>query len=133
MKLKITEYDASLKPFQSDLELRMNNLKNTRKKLLKRGQKLKDFANGHKFYGFHRTKDGWYYREWAPAAEKMYLTGDFCNWDRHAYPMEKKENGVFELFLPGADALKNGQRVCAVVVHNGQELDRIPAYANYVV
>ena len=133
MKLKITEYDASLKPFQSDLELRMNNLKNTRKRLLKRGQKLKDFANGHKFYGFHRTKDGWYYREWAPAAEKMYLTGDFCNWDRHAYPMEKKENGVFELFLPGADALKNGQRVCAVVVHNGQELDRIPAYANYVV
>lgn len=133
MKLNITEYDSNLKPFQSDLELRMNNLERTRKQLLKDGQTLSDFANGHHYYGFHRTADGWYYREWAPAAEAMYLTGDFCGWDRHAHPMTKLDGGVFELFLPGRDALQNGQRVCAIVVHEGQELDRIPSYANYVI
>lgn len=133
MKLKITEYDKALAPFQADLELRMNNLERTRKQLLKNAKTLNDFANGHHFYGFHRTADGWYYREWAPAAEAMYLTGDFCGWDHHAHPMKKLDGGVFELYLPGADALQNGQRVCAIVVHNGQELFRIPSYANYVI
>ncbi len=133
MKLKITQIDPTLQPYQADLELRMANYKRTKRALLRRGQTLSDFANGYLFYGFHQTPEGWYYREWAPAAEKMYLTGDFCNWDRHAWPMEKKENGVFELFLPGKDALKDGQRVSAIVVHDGKELDRIPTYANYVV
>ncbi len=129
MKLKITEMDPSLKHFEADLVQRVKNYKDTKKALLPTGGTLADFANGHLFYGFHKTQEGWYYREWAPAAERMYLTGDFCGWDRYAFPMEKKENGVFELFLPGADALKDGQRVMAVVVHNGRELERIPLYA----
>jgi hypothetical protein len=52
---------------------------------------LSDFANAHRYFGFHKTGSGWVYREWAPGAETMYLTGDFCGWDRHAYPMEKKD------------------------------------------
>jgi len=133
MNLKIIENDPSLTPFRGDLELRMNQFIQTKNAILKPGQTLADFAGGHLYFGFHQTENGWYYREWAPAAEKIYLTGDFCNWDRHAYPMDNKGNGVFELFLPGKDALRSGQRVCAVVVHNGQELDRIPLYAKYVV
>ena len=35
--------------------------------------------------------------------------------------------------MPGRDALKDGQTVLTVVVHAGQELERIPLYANYVV
>ena len=133
MALKIIKNDPSLQPFESDLQLRMDNYKRMKDKLLTDGKELKDFANAHLFYGFHQGKDGWTYREWAPGAEAMYLTGDFNNWDRHSCPMEKKENGVFEVFLPGKDALKHGQRVMAIVVHNGVELDRIPLYAKYVV
>ena len=133
MALKITQLDPQLTDFAPDFELRMENFRKTKAALLPDGKTLSDFANGYLFYGFHQTEDGWYYREWAPAAEAMYLTGDFCGWDRRACPMEKKDNGVFEVFLPGKDALKDGQRVCAVVIHNGQELDRIPLYANYVV
>lgn len=133
MALKIIEMNPSLEPFASDLDLRMRNFENTKNALLSNGGTLADFANGHLFYGFHRTPEGWYYREWAPGAEKMYLTGDFCGWDRYAHPMEKKDGGVFELFLPGWDALQEGQRVMAVVVHNGQELDRIPLYATRVI
>ena len=133
MKHKILQIDKNLKPYQADLDLRMENYARKKAQLLAPGQTLADFANAHLFFGFHRTAEGWYYREWAPAAQAMYLSGDFCGWDRHAYPLEKKENGVFELFLPGANALQNGQRVMAIVVHNGQELDRIPLYATYVV
>jgi len=133
MKHKILEYDPSLRPYARDLDLRMERYYEKKKSLLPAGGKLSDFANGSAYFGFHKTHDGWFYREWAPAAEKIYLTGDFCGWDRYAYPMEKRENGVFELFLPGQDTLRDGMRVRAIVVHNAQELERIPLYARRVV
>lgn len=133
MKLKITEIDPKLLPFEKDLQLRMENYENTKKRILKDGENLSDFANAHLFYGIHRTADGWVYREWAPGADEMYFTGEFNNWDRRSCRMEKKDGGVFEVYLHGHDALKDGQRVSAIVIHNGQELERIPAYANFVV
>ena len=133
MKHKLITFDANLAPYEKDLDLRMANYHRKKHELLLPWQTLSDFANGHAFYGFHKTEDGWYYREWAPAADGMYLTGDFCGWDRHAYPMEKKENGLFELFLPGTDALKHGQQVMAIVCKDGCELDRIPLYTQRVV
>ena len=116
MKHKLMKYDPLLKQYEKDFDLRMERYAAKRSALLASGQSLEDFATGHLYYGFHKTNDGWYYREWAPGADQMYLTGDFCNWDKRAFPMEKKENGVFELFLPGQDALKDGQKVMAVVV-----------------
>ena len=133
MALKILRYDPWLKPYEKDLLLRMSALEGKLKTLLPDGTSLADFATGHLYFGFHKTADGWFYREWAPGAEKMYLTGDFCHWDRYAYPLERKENGVFEVFLPGRDTLRSGMRVRAIVVHNGQELERIPLYATRVV
>ena len=133
MKHKILQYDKNLMPFEKDFDLRAANLENKIKSLLTDGQSLKDFANGHEYFGFHKTENGWYYREWAPGADAMYLTGQFCNWDRHAHPMKKLENGVFELFLEGADTLQSGMQVLAVVVKDGQEMERIPVYATRVV
>ena len=133
MELKITEYNPSLKPFQGDLEMRMYNYQNTKNALLREGQTLSDFANGHRFYGFHHENGGWYYREWAPGAQEMFLTGDFNGWNRYSHPMHRLDGGVWEIFLPGDDALKDNQNVMAIVVHDGQELERIPAYATYVL
>ncbi len=132
MKHRIFRYDPALKAFEKDVDLRMELYKEKKKALLAGNETLSDFANGHHFFGFHKADGGWYYREWAPAAEKVFLTGDFCGWDRYKYPMEKKENGIFELFLPGENALEEGSRVMAVVVSGGQELERIPLYANRV-
>ena len=133
MIYKILKNDPSLMPFEKDIALRMDNYNKKKQELLKPGETLADFANGHHYFGFHQTKDGWYYREWAPAAEEMYLTGEFNGWNRRANPMKKLENGVFELFLPGKNALWDGCTVMAVVVHDGQELERIPLYATRVV
>ena len=133
MKHKLIEFDGNLAAYEKDLDLRMENFSRKKNELLLPWQTLADFANGHSFFGFHKTAEGWIYREWAPAAEKVYLTGDFCGWERHAHPLEKKDGGVFELFLPGTDALKDGQQVMTVVVHGGRELDRIPLYAKRVV
>ena len=133
MKYKLLKNDANLRPFEADIDLRMNNLKRKKEQLLAPGQTLADFANAHLYFGFHQADGGWYYREWAPAADMLYLTGDFCGWDRYKHPMQKLENGVFELFLPGADALPDGSVVMTVVQSGGRELERIPLYATRVV
>ena len=133
MALKIIHMNPCLEPFAGDLQLRMENFQRTKKDILSDGRSLSDFANGHRYFGFHPTEDGWFYREWAPGADMLYLTGDFCGWDRYAHPMTNLGGGVYELFLPGENALQEGQRVMTVVVRNGQELERIPLYATRVV
>ncbi len=133
MKLKITKIDPLLRSYEKDLLLRMENLAAAKKMLLPEGQSLSDLANGHLYFGFHRCTEGWVYREWAPGAEEMYLMGEFNAWNRRSCPMKRLDNGVFEVVLPGHDALKHGQKVCAIVVHDGKDLDRIPVYADYVV
>lgn len=133
MKHNILKKDPQLKCFEKDFDLRMNNYHKKKKELLTVHNTLADFANGHHYFGFHQENGGWYYREWAPAADKLFLTGDFCGWDRYAYPMEKLENGVFSLFLPGEQALPDGSLVMTIVVNGGHELERIPLYANRVV
>ena len=133
MKHKILELNPQLAPYEADFDLRKENLQRTKKALLQKGQKLSDFANGHLYFGFHQAEDGWYYREWAPGADEVYLTGDFNGWDRRACPLQKDENGVWSVFLPGKDALQDGQLVKTLVVKDGCDLERIPAYARRVV
>ena len=132
MKHKIFKHDPGLAHFEQDFDLRIENYRRTKQALLAPGQTLADFANGHKYFGFHIADGGWYYREWAPAAEALYLTGDFCGWERYAHRMKRLENGVFELFLPGENALPEGSRVMTVVRSGGRELERIPLYATRV-
>ena len=133
MSYKILEIDPYLKSFENDIDLRMDNYKRKRYELLGEDGSIVDFANGHNYFGFHRTKTGWVHREWAPAADAMFLTGDFNEWDTTACPMRRLGGGVFEVQLKGAKALIPGQKVQAIVVHNGQQLRRIPTYATRVV
>ena len=132
-KSKIIEIDGYLAPFEKDIELRRELFRKKKKELLGRGKSLSDFANGYKYFGIHRNENGWVYREWAPAADEMYFTGDFNGWDTRALKMEKKENGVFEVFLEGENALLEGQKIQAVVINGDRELRRIPLYATRVV
>ena len=132
-KLGIIEHDPYLEPFEKDIELRMSLYKEKRKELLGSRKSLKAFANGHNFFGFHRTRSGWVYREWAPAADSMYLTGDFNNWNTESCPMTRLDDGVFEVELSGKNALQPGQKVQTIVINSGQVLRRIPLYATRVV
>lgn len=131
-KKKILEIDPYLMPFEKDIDLRVELYRQKKKELVGRGN-LVDFANGYEYFGLHRTETGWVYREWAPAAEKMYLTGDFNNWNTESHLMTPLDNGVFEIYIDGVDSLKPGQKVQAIVIHNGQVLRRVPSYATRVV
>lgn len=130
--LKILQIDPYLKPYEDDLRLRMRLFAEKKQELVGDGS-LVDYATAHHEFGFHRTAEGWVYREWAPAADALFLTGDFNGWDTAATPMQRLENGVFEVRLTGREALQPGQKVQTVVWHNGQMLRRIPLYATRVV
>lgn len=129
----ILKIDPYLAPYKDDIALRAKLYEKKCAELLGKCSSIADFANGHKYFGFHKTEDGWVYREWAPAAEKMYLTGDFNNWNLESHPLTCLDNGIFEIFIKGKNALKAGQKVQAIVIHNGQMLRRIPLYATRVV
>ena len=126
--IPMLERHPELEPFVGDLELRMATYRDTLRRLLPSGGSLAEFANAHKWYGFHRVEGGWVYREWAPSADALFLTGDFNDWHWIDTPMERAENGDWTLFLPG-DTLRSGSRVLTIV-RNGDRLSQhIPLYA----
>ena len=130
--LRILKKFPELAPYESDLKLRMDRYAGKKKQILKAGETLNDFANGHEFYGFHRTPEGWVYREWAPGADQLYLSGDFCDWHWLDWPMEKKENGNWELLLPG-DTLHQGSRVITIVRNGDRLTQHLPLYTRRAV
>lgn len=133
MGYKITKIDPMLKSYDKDIELRMENYKRKRSELLDKAESLVEFANGHEYFGLHKTQKGWVYREWAPAADAMFLTGDFNDWNPTADSMEKLGNGVFEIRLESGRIPQIGEKLQAVVFSGGEMLRRIPLYATRVV
>jgi 1,4-alpha-glucan branching enzyme len=111
----------------------MNLYRNTKNRLLTAGQDLKDFANGHNFYGFHHVEGGWYYREWAPSADQLYLGGEFNNWNPTSHPMKRLDGENWELYLPGDDALWHGCKVKTVVDYHGSRTEHLPLYIRRVI
>lgn len=131
--MKILEIDPYLKDFEGDLNLRTALYEGKKAQLLSNCKKISDFANGYLYYGFHKTKNGFVYREWVPNAEEVHLFGDFNNWDRKSHPLKKLENGNWEIELIGKDILKHEQNIKVLITANGNTFDRIPAYMNRVV
>ena len=54
---KIMDIDPYLKPFESDIELRMKCYTTCKNKLLDTDQSLESFASGDLFYGFHLVQE----------------------------------------------------------------------------
>ena len=133
MSYRIFEYDKWLLPFEKDIDLRMERYEDKLCELVGKGGSLYGFADMHEYFGFHRTSDGWVYREWAPAADRMYLTGDMVGWDMTALPMTRLDGGVFEVYLEGKDALWNNCHVQAIVEKDGRLLRRVPLFIRRVL
>lgn len=133
MKYKILDIDPYLKPFEKDIELRVENYQNKKAELLKGAKSLSDFANAHEYFGFHKTANGWVYREWAPGADAMYVVGDFNGWNKDNGKMTAIGNGVYEIFIDGKSTLYDGCHVKALVEKDGKFLERIPLFIRRAV
>lgn len=133
MSYRILDYDPYLVPHASDIELRMNNYQRKKEELLGNTDSLLDFANAHEYFGFHKADKGWYYREWAPGADAVYLMGDMNGWNPTELALTPIGNGVFEIFLSKEHSLFAGCNVKTVIEKDGELLERIPLYAKRVI
>ena len=130
---QITEIDPWLAPYESDIVLRMDRFKEKRRQLVGGTASLSDFANGYLYFGFHRTESGWVFREWLPGADEVCLMGDFNQWNRESHPLERKENGVWEIRFREEDGLQEGQNIKLWVTNGGNRFERLPAYSTKIV
>ena len=134
-KLKLIENDPWLEPFAPAIEGRYQRVLDKELELTGGKMTLTDFASGHMYFGLHRTRKGWVFREWAPNAKDIYLIGDFNNWQvKPEYRLKKvkRSNGVWELELK-AEEMKHGDLFKMKVYWEGGEGERIPAWVNRVV
>ena len=134
-KLKLIENDPWLEPFSAAIEGRHQRVLDKERELTGGKISLTEFASGHMYFGLHRTRKGWVFREWAPNAKDIYLIGDFNDWQvKPEYRLKKvkRSNGVWELELK-AEEMKHGDLYKMKVYWEGGEGERIPAWANRVV
>ena len=129
---KIIEQDPWLRPYMEIIVKRQQHAA-LMEKVLTGGLTLKDFANGHLFFGVTRQGESLVIREWAPNATKIYLIGEFSGWkEQEDFSFSASDNGVWELKL--MQGILRHESLFRLSVHwDGGRGDRIPAYARRVV
>ena len=126
--------DTYLKPYEAAIRGRAAHASARAHELTQGKTSLADWANAHNYFGLHRDRRGWVFREWAPHATSMWLVGDFNGW---------KIDPDFEVFRkPGTDVwerriatkkIKHLDKYHLEMRWEGGHGERIPAYARYVV
>ena len=121
--------DPSLEPYSTAIGDRIARFK---ERLHEFGPLL-EFATSHQKLGLHREGNDWVFREWAPRARALFLTGDFCGWSRKDYPLRRlSEQGVWEVRVAG-NALRHGDLYKVHIEGVNGAHDRIPSHATFVV
>ena len=137
-QLAIIQEDPWLIPYQQEIKERLGNFKRALKEIEEAEGSLLNFATAHQYYGIHfdDKKNGWTYREWAPDAYQLFLTGDFNGWDRSSHPLERNQHNDWEIFLPFEiyySTFTHGSKI-KVTIHGSNGIaDRIPAWLQKVI
>lgn len=133
-RLKIVKNDSWLAPFNDAIQGRHDHVLNKLQELTGGKQSLSDFASGHLYFGLHRTARQWVFREWAPNATRIYLIGDFNNWEESEdYALKPVgDGGNWEIKLP-LKAMHHKDLYKMKVYWEGGQGERIPAWCQRVV
>nr|XP_015197484.1 PREDICTED: 1,4-alpha-glucan-branching enzyme isoform X2 [Lepisosteus oculatus] len=97
------------------------------------------FTRSYMSFGVNRQPDGGlYFKEWVPAAEAVFLTGDFNGWNNFSHPYTQREYGKWDLYIPpkedGSSPIPHGSKLKVVIrSKSGELLFRISPWAKYVV
>ncbi|WP_303310642.1 alpha-amylase family glycosyl hydrolase [Hymenobacter sp. BT730] len=130
--LPLVQQDAWLAPYEPVLRARLERLEQRLQEINQQYGSLTKFASAHQRLGlnYDPRRKGYWFREWAPAAQGLFLVGDFNQWDRQATPLQRGQDGVWEVFLADKDygqRLTHGSRYKVHVVTQKGGKDRLPA------
>ena len=132
--INLVKNDSWLEPYEAAIQGRHDYAVRKIAELTGGKNKLADFADGHLYYGLHRTPRQWVIREWAPNATAIYLIGDFNGWKEEAHYAFKRLEGTgnWELKLP-SKVLKHLDLYKLSVHWEGGQGERVPAWCRRVV
>lgn len=131
----LVQKDSYLEPYEEAIRGRHDHAEWKKNQLTNNGKKsLSTFASGYEYYGLHKQKRGWVFREWAPNATEIYLVGDFNDWKENDKFKAKriKDTGNWELKIP-EKSIKHGDLYKMHVYWEDGNGERIPAWAQRVV
>lgn len=133
-RLKLVKNDPWLEPYEEAIKGRHQAVLNKIEELTGGKKSLSDFADGHLYFGLHRTARQWIFREWAPNATAIYLIGDFNGWkESEEYALKPiGSTGNWELKMP-LKAMKHLDLYKMKVHWDGGCGERIPAWCRRVV
>ncbi|XP_031428877.1 1,4-alpha-glucan-branching enzyme [Clupea harengus] len=134
----LLQMDPLLKPYEKDFLRRSKQLQKQLQLFEEAEGGFDQFTRGYTHFGIQRQPDNsLIFKEWAPAAEALFLTGDFNGWNNFSHPYTKRDFGKWQLHLPpqedNSPAVAHGSKL-KVVVHTkeGERLYRISPWAKYV-
>jgi len=136
--LNLIRIDPWLEPSAQDITDRHARFINCVKSIENDFGSLSEFADAYKYFGinYDSAHKCFTYREWAPQAHALFLTGDFNNWNETSHPLVKDKYGIWEIILDANDYKKTFAHLSKikviVVATNGKQF-RIPAYINRVI
>eukprot|EP01147_Barroeca_monosierra_P011040 gene11040-3109_t len=132
------ERDSYITPFTDVINRRYAAYTHMKHWIEEQEGSLGNFALGYTKFGLNSCKEGIIYREWAPGAVSVSLTGTFCDWDRDKYPCTKDEFGIWSTIIPnhedGSQRISEESlvKVC-ITTPSGERIDRIPAWITRAV
>lgn len=89
---------------------------------------LQDFLGAHE--AVEQEQGGYYFRVWAPNAEKVEIIGDFTGWYDCPLLLQRHVSGVWEGYSPYA---QEGQIYkCLITRQGGQVIEKIDPFARYL-
>ncbi|MCF0177766.1 MAG: 1,4-alpha-glucan-branching enzyme, partial [Bacteroidales bacterium] len=125
--------DPYLAPHKYAIEARKRRVLSVKKLIAGENATLSSAINNHLYFCLHMENGEWVFREWAPNASAIYLTGDFNGWSRsEEFKLHPVGDGNWELRLP-QDIVKHGDLYKWIVEWPGGSGERIPAYATRCV
>ncbi len=135
---RIVELDPWLEPAAADIIARHDRFVAKLNYIDSISGSIDEFAKAYDYMGIHHipAEDCWIYREWAPAAHGLFLTGDFNQWNQYSHPLQRKDNGIWEIKLNAAyykSVFTHGSKIKVLVKSDIGDQLRIPAYITRVV
>ena len=140
---KISEFDVinqdpSLKNYEWNIKHRLDHFHNQIEQIEKNEKSLMDFAHSYKTMGLVvQDNNDIVYKEYAPGAKGIAIFGEFNNWNRDQYWLQRDQFGFWTIRLPNVDGepmIKHNTKVkVSVVLANNQKADRNPIWSRYLI
>lgn len=136
--MPLVQADPWLEPVARAVSERYERFRSRKQNIESLYGSLRSFASADNLFGlnYDLTRKGWWYREWAPAASALFLTGDFNNWNPYDHPLINNGRGIWEIFLPDKEyhtKFVHSSKFKVLVQSQLGENERIPAYIKRVV